>query len=105
MDKHLKVLKALSDEKRFKIINLLLKYNFCVKALAKRLNLSEAAVSQHLKILREANLVRGEKMGYYTHYNVNKNMLIETSKIIKKMAEQKKIKKPKCNEFIDNDLL
>jgi DNA-binding transcriptional ArsR family regulator len=105
MDKYLKVLKALSDENRFKIINLLLKYNFCVKALAKRLNLSEAAVSQHLKILREAELVKGEKIGYYTHYNVNKNMLIEISKIIKKMAEKEKTKKPKCIDFIDNDLL
>ncbi len=87
MDKMLKVFKALSDDNRFKIINLLLQNNFCVMALAKRLNISEAAVSQHLKILREAELVKGEKKGYYTHYTVNRDMLDNISKCIKKMAD------------------
>lgn len=87
MDKILEVLKAISDEKRFNIINLLLQHNFCVKALAKRLNLSEAAISQHLKVLREVGLVKGEKKGYYTHYAVNRDMLYELSKSIKEMAK------------------
>lgn len=88
MEKMLQVLKAMSDDNRFKIINLLLQKNFCVKALAKRLNISEAAVSQHLKILREAGLVKGEKKGYYTHYTVNKDMLDDIAKGIKEMANK-----------------
>lgn len=65
-----KLFKALADENRFKIIDLLLCNNLCVGALARVLNISKPAVSQHLKILREAGLVRGEKIGYWTHYRV-----------------------------------
>ena len=50
-----KLLKAMSDETRFKILTLLLEHNYCVRGLAKKLDLSEAAVSQHLKILRKQN--------------------------------------------------
>ena len=62
MNTHL-TLKALSDETRMKIVILLLKNNYCVRALAKELKISEAAVSQHLKVLREAGLLTGEKKG------------------------------------------
>ena len=38
-------------------------------------SLSESAVSQHLKVLREAGLVYGVKKGYYTHYCLDKEAL------------------------------
>lgn len=68
-------LKALADETRMKIVALLLKHNYCVRALAGELGVSEAAVSQHLKVLREAGLLAGEKKGYYMHYDLNRDML------------------------------
>lgn len=101
MEKILEVLKAISDEKRYRIINLLLQHNFCVKALAKRLNLSQAAISQHLKVLREVGLVKGEKIGYYTHYTVNKEILNEVSKGIQEMAEQERTQDKNCQESIE----
>lgn len=64
-------LKAISDDTRFKIIELLLRRNYCVGALADLLLISEAAVSQHIKVLRDADLLVGEKKGYYMHYKVN----------------------------------
>ena len=67
------VFKVLSDETRFKLINLLLTHDLCVGALAHHLGISEAAVSQHLKQLREVGLVKGEKRGYWTHYMVERN--------------------------------
>lgn len=69
------VLKALSDEIRYKLVNLLLKNDLCVGALATRLKISESAVSQHLKVLRNAGIVRGDKRGYYTHYYVDRDIL------------------------------
>jgi ArsR family transcriptional regulator, arsenate/arsenite/antimonite-responsive transcriptional repressor len=65
-----KILKTIGEENRVQIIRLLLKNDLCVGALARILNISKPAVSQHLKILREAGLVRGEKIGYWTHYRV-----------------------------------
>lgn len=74
-----RVLKSLGDEKRFQIIRLLLGSDLCVGALARILNISKPAISQHLKILREAGLVRGEKIGYWTHYRVEKDLLRESA--------------------------
>ena len=56
----IEILKSLSDETRYNLIKLLLSHDYCVGALAKRLNISESAVSQHLKILRTAGLVKGD---------------------------------------------
>ena len=46
------VLKAIADETRMNILMLLLRHNYCVRALANELNLTEATISQHLKVLR-----------------------------------------------------
>lgn len=88
MDKLIEVLKALADETRFKIINILLTHDFCVGALAKQLDISQAAVSQHLQILRKAGIVKGEKRGYWTHYSVDREILLETAEFLKKTASQ-----------------
>lgn len=76
------IFKALADETRFKLVKLLLTHDLCVGALAKQLSISEAAVSQHLKSLREAGLVRGEKRGYWTHYAVEKEKLRELAGLL-----------------------
>ncbi len=62
------LLKALADETRLAIISELRIQPCCVRSLAYKLNISSPAVSQHLRILREAGLVTGIKIGYYTHY-------------------------------------
>src|SRR4030042_4526615 len=77
-----KIFKTLADRARFKLISLLLTHDLCVGALAKHLGISEAAVSQHLKSLREAGLVRGEKRGYWTHYTVEKEKLHELPELL-----------------------
>jgi DNA-binding transcriptional ArsR family regulator len=60
MEQLLTKLKALADERRLKIIEILLHFDLCVGALARHLAISEAAASQQLQILRKAGLVRGK---------------------------------------------
>ena len=84
------VLKAAADETRMKILTLLLGHNFCVRALARNLKLSEATVSQHLKVLKEAGLLAGEKRGYFMHYDVDRAVLAELSAEIRALAEIKR---------------
>ncbi len=83
----LSLLKALADENRLKIISLLEQEDYCVKALAHRLELSEAAVSQHLKIMREAGLVAGEKRSYWVHYRVKNEKIEELRTMLGSLAE------------------
>ena len=84
----LPVLKALADESRLRIISLLLTHDLCVGALAGHLNMSKAAVSQHLQILRKAGLVRGEKRGYWTHYIIDKSSILKFSEDLMKRTNQ-----------------
>ena len=83
----LQALKALSDETRLHIIKLLLKHRYCVRALSKMLGLTEPTISQHLKVLREAGLIAGEKRGYYMHYDVKRCALRRLSAQIEELAE------------------
>lgn len=102
MDDLLKILKALSDETRLKIIDLLLNYDFCVGALSRKLGISEAAVSQHLQILRKAGLVSGEKRGYYTHYDINRELFEELAVSMKEIAGHKSSRRG-CRQHLTGD--
>lgn len=82
----LEVLKILADETRFKIIQLLNSNDFCVGALARTLGISEAAVSQHIQVLRKGGFLRGEKRGYWTHYVVEKDLLIQVAEELKLLS-------------------
>ena len=62
------MLKALGEPMRFRIFCCVLERKHCVRSLSKKLGISESAISQHLKIMREANLIYREKYGYHTHY-------------------------------------
>ena len=86
----IEILKIISDETRYAIINLLLSKNYCVMALAKRLKITEAAVSQHLSVLKKADIVFGEKKGYFMHYKVNINIIVDTLNRVCKDIESKK---------------
>jgi ArsR family transcriptional regulator len=70
-----KILKAMGEPRRFQLMKLMAERGYCVRALARKSELSESAVSQHLKVLREAGLVYGMKKGYYTHYSLDKEAL------------------------------
>ncbi|MFP4032707.1 MAG: ArsR/SmtB family transcription factor [Desulfococcaceae bacterium] len=80
------VLKALADEKRLRILRLLLGNDLCVGALSRRLGVTEPSVSRHLRILRDAGLVKGEKRGYWTHYVVETEALHRIATEIGRMA-------------------
>ena len=89
-----KTLKALGDPKRFLLLQLMSERGYCVGALARRSELSESAVSQHLKILREAGLVYGVKRGYYTHYCVDKEAL---GAIISELEAMRNMQRKPCD--------
>ncbi len=83
LDKYSVIFKALGDDTRLKIVRLLSKDEYCVGGLAKHFKMTDSAISQHLKVLKEANLVVGKKVGYYTHYMVNKEGLKLISSFLK----------------------
>lgn len=61
-------LKALAEESRLRIARMLSKAPLSTQEIAKRLSLSDAAVSRHLKTLAEAGIVESKRDGYYVLY-------------------------------------
>ena len=84
------VYRALADETRRKVVTLLLGHSYCVSELARVLEVSESAVSQHLKILKEAHLLTGEKRGYYMHYDIDRNKLRALAREIDQLANMER---------------
>lgn len=70
-----RVFAALADPTRLRLLGLLLRQSgtnaLCVNALARSLGVSQPAVSQHLRVLKDVGLVRGERMGFRVHYFVD----------------------------------
>jgi len=62
---------ALADSNRAKIVHSLRGRKLCVGCLADILGVSESAVSQHLRILRNLRLVRSHKEGRLVYYALN----------------------------------
>jgi DNA-binding Lrp family transcriptional regulator len=52
--------------------------HYCVRALSKKLGISEPAVSQQMNLLKKAGVITGTKMGYHMHYLVNIDLVKET---------------------------
>jgi ArsR family transcriptional regulator len=67
---------VLADPTRLKLLRLLARQQepnaLCVNALAFQLGVTQPAISQHLKVLKSAGLVTGERRGYRVHYFVNR---------------------------------
>jgi DNA-binding transcriptional ArsR family regulator len=62
---------ALSAGTRVRILSLLGKDGaLCVGALAAKLGVTQGAISQHLRVLKEAGLVTPERRGYFIHYRL-----------------------------------
>lgn len=73
------VFATLADPTRLKLVKLLAHQDapgaLCVNALADVLGVSQSAVSQHLRILKNIGLVNGERHGYRIHYAINPQVL------------------------------
>ena len=79
------VFKALSDPTRLRLVKLLSEHGnvLCVNALANRLGVTQSAVSQHLRILRQARLVISDRRGPSVHYSLNVERLSQHKVLLK----------------------
>lgn len=71
MDKLIKILKALSDINRIRILKMLEVKPLCVCEITKILGLAASTVSQHLSILKKAGFIFDLKENKYVNYYLN----------------------------------
>ena len=71
MKDFVRVMKALSDPNRVKIVKMLQRKAMCVCEMRAALGVAQPTVSKHLKILEEAGLVGFKKDGLWVNYHLS----------------------------------
>lgn len=70
-------LQALADPTRREILNLLKQSRMSAGEISNHFSISGAAVSRHLSVLKEDDLIRNEREGKYIYYELNATVLEE----------------------------
>lgn len=72
-----KTMKALSDPVRREILNLLKDGRLSAGEISEHFPVTDAAISRHLSVLKEAELIRDTREGKYIYYDLNASVLEE----------------------------
>lgn len=72
-EEHARVFRALCDEKRLRILELLRGGEKCACALLEQIDLGQSGLSYHMKILVESGIVESRPEGKWTHYRISEN--------------------------------
>ena len=86
MKESAELFKILAVDKRIEIIELLKKGAMNVNSMAEALGITSSAVSQHLRVLKSAGLVRDERTGYWIYYSLDRDALEKARERLNKIC-------------------
>jgi ArsR family transcriptional regulator, arsenate/arsenite/antimonite-responsive transcriptional repressor len=81
--------KAISDETRLKIIDMLSCGEMCACNILEEFNISQSTLSYHMKILSESGLVNANRDGAWMRYTLNKDKTNEVLAFLTKITSEK----------------
>lgn len=76
------VLKAMADETRLKIIEMLCSGELCACKILENFNITQPTLSYHMKILCDSGIVEGRRDGAWMRYTINKEKFEEMQGIL-----------------------
>lgn len=91
-----KVFKALCDEKRLFIIDLLRDGEKCACVLIEKTGIAQSALSYHMKILIESKFVASRQEGKWTHYRLSQSGVAYAKSRLQKITEVNSLKIVEC---------
>ena len=77
-----RVFKALSDETRLRMMNLLSEGELCVCEIMQALEISQSRASRNLGILKEAGLLADRRDGQWVHYSLSKEAITDYAPLL-----------------------
>jgi len=84
-DRAIELFHALSDETRLEIIELLRKGERCVCELTDTLDAAQSRLSFHLRVLKDAGVVRDRKDGRWVYYELDSDVFEEMETLVSEM--------------------
>lgn len=92
IEEFIKPFKALSDETRLRILNIILQKECCVCEVMQALNISQTRASRNLGILASAGFLKSRREGAWMYYSLNdapaKNFAIALSKMTEQLSSK-----------------
>jgi len=95
-DRAIELFHALSDETRLEIIELLRKGERCVCELTDTLDAAQSRLSFHLRVLKDAGLVRDRRDGRWVHYELDPQAFEEIEALIEGMKPHAPVSQGSC---------
>lgn len=80
------VFKALDDEKRLQILNMLQCCERCACEILEDMQISQSTLSHHMKILCDSGIVNPRKDGKWTYYSISKQGVDNAAKLLKALT-------------------
>ena len=71
--RYARLFKALSDENRLRMIELVAEKEYCATDLHKMLNMGQSVFSHHMKKLTDADIIDYRKSGKWVYYSINQD--------------------------------
>ena len=98
--KYAEMFKALSDENRLMILDMLCKGEMCACKILEKFNITQPTLSHHMKILCDCGLVKNRKVGKWIYYSINgkgcekvKLLMIDFAAVCENKCTDEKCKK------------
>ena len=79
--------KLFSVEARIRIVRALQRRSLCVTEITSQLGISQEATSQHLRVLRDAGIVKFQKRGFHVYYSLDKQNVAFMYKAVSALYE------------------
>lgn len=76
------IMKALGDDIRLKIFEMLRNGSLCACKILEEFNITQPTLSHHMKILCDSGIVKAEKDGKWMHYSINCCLLKELTSFL-----------------------
>ena len=86
-----RIWKALGDERRIEILDLLKIGERCACELLERLDIGQSTLSHHMKILCDSGIVNYRKQGKWMYYSINYDLAKELSLFFEELSKPKAI--------------
>ncbi|QGU95590.1 metalloregulator ArsR/SmtB family transcription factor [Clostridium bovifaecis] len=111
----IEIFKALGDENRIRILNILKEGELCVCEIESILGITQSNASRHLNKLKNLKIINAEKKAQWVYYSIDENFIEENKLLYDYLSEQlakdntytkdiKMLKKYKCSSFTCEDL-
>lgn len=87
--KYIKIFKALGDQKRAMIVDMLSCGELCACRILEKFDMSQSTLSHHMKLLCDSGLVKGRNEGKWTYYSLDADTINRTKRFLTAITSDK----------------